>query len=44
MMRTAAVVVEVWTYDFGPQTFVRFVVLEDGVVTRVDTGHHGYAR
>jgi hypothetical protein len=42
--RTVTVVSEVWTYDFGPQTFVRFVSLEDGVVTRIDTGGHGYAR
>jgi hypothetical protein len=36
--------VEVWTYDFGPQQFVRFAILADGVVIRVDTGGHGYAR
>jgi hypothetical protein len=35
--------VEVWTYDFGPQQLVRFVVLADGRVIRVDTGSHGYA-
>jgi hypothetical protein len=34
---------EVWTYDFGPQLLVRRAVLEDGVVTRVETGGHGYA-
>jgi hypothetical protein len=38
------VTVEVWTYDFGPQILVRLVELEDGVVTRVDTGSHGYSR
>jgi hypothetical protein len=42
--RTTPIVAELWTYDFGPQTFVRFVLLEDGVVTRIDTGSHGYAR
>jgi hypothetical protein len=42
--RTVVVTVEVWTYDFGPQSFVRFVTFEDGVVTRIDTGSHGYAR
>jgi Protein of unknown function (DUF2845) len=36
--------VEVWTYDFGPDAFVRFALLENGVVTRVDTGGYGYAR
>jgi hypothetical protein len=35
---------EVWTYDFGPNTLLRFVVLENGVVTRIDTGSHGYGR
>ena len=34
---------ERWTYDFGPQQLVRFVVLADGRVIRVDTGSHGYA-
>lgn len=42
--KTVTIVSEVWTYDFGPQTFVRFVSFEDGVVTRIDTGGHGYAR
>jgi hypothetical protein len=36
--------VEVWTYDFGPQSFVRFVVLDAGVVVRIDTGNRGFAR
>ncbi len=35
---------EVWTYDFGPQAFVRFVHLENGKVARVETGSYGYAR
>lgn len=42
--RSIPVVVELWTYDFGPQTLVRFVLLEEGVVTRIDTGGYGYAR
>ncbi len=36
--------VEVWTYDFGPQQLVRFAILADGVVVRVDTGGHGYSQ
>jgi len=36
--------VELWAYDFGPQVLVRLVELEDGVVTRVETGSHGYSR
>jgi uncharacterized protein DUF2845 len=39
----AAVEVEVWTYDFGPQQLVRFVTLEDGRVASVETGSYGYA-
>jgi Protein of unknown function (DUF2845) len=35
--------IEVWTYDFGPQFLVRRALLEDGVVTRVETGGHGDA-
>jgi hypothetical protein len=34
--------VGVWTYDFGPNQLVRFVRLEDGQVTRVETGSYGY--
>jgi uncharacterized protein DUF2845 len=41
---TATVLVEVWTYDFGPDAFVRHVTFEDGRVVRVDTGSYGYAR
>ncbi len=42
--RAAPREVEVWTYDFGPQSFVRFVILADGVVVRIETGGRGYAR
>ncbi len=34
--------VAVWTYDFGPNILVRFVRIEDGRVTRVETGSYGY--
>jgi hypothetical protein len=34
--------VALWTYDFGPNQLVRFVRLEDGKVTRVETGSYGY--
>lgn len=39
-----AVQVEVWTYDFGPQHFVRHVTLENGKVLRIDGDGYGYAR
>jgi Protein of unknown function (DUF2845) len=41
---TASVLVEVWTYDFGPAAFVRHLTFEDGRLVRVDTGSYGYAR
>ena len=40
----ATVQVEVWTYDFGPQSFVNFATLENGKVVRVERGGYGYAR
>ena len=33
--------VEVWTYDFGPNRFVRLVSIAEGRVTRVETGGYG---
>lgn len=43
-VESASTLVEVWTYDFGPGSFVRYLVFEDGRLLRVDTGSHGYAR
>ncbi len=34
--------VALWTYDFGPNQLVRFVRIEDGKVTRVESGSYGY--
>ncbi len=34
--------VALWTYDFGPNILVRYVRMEDGRVTRVETGSYGY--
>lgn len=36
------IVVEEWTYNFGPQRFMRRVRFEDGVVVRIDTLGYGY--
>ena len=36
------VLVEDWTYNFGPNQFVRRVRFEDGVVIRIDTQSYGY--
>jgi hypothetical protein len=41
---TGDVLVEIWTYDFGPRAFVRFLVFRDGTLARIDTGSYGYAR
>ncbi|HET6411861.1 MAG TPA: DUF2845 domain-containing protein [Anaeromyxobacter sp.] len=41
--QTGIVRVEVWTYDLGPNQFVRFVRLENGRVARITTGSYGYA-
>jgi uncharacterized protein DUF2845 len=35
---------EIWTYDLGPQTLVRRLIIDDGKVLRVDTGTYGYSR
>lgn len=40
--RTATREIEVWTYDFGPRQLLRMLELEDGKVTRIDTGGYGY--
>jgi hypothetical protein len=36
------VIVEEWTYNLGPQRFMRRVRFEDGVVVAVDTLGYGY--
>jgi Protein of unknown function (DUF2845) len=41
---SVTVTVELWTYDFGPSSFVRHLTFEDGTLLRVDTGSYGYAR
>ncbi len=37
------VLMETWTYDFGPRALVRFVQVRDGRVTGVRTGGYGYS-
>ncbi|MBK9519575.1 MAG: DUF2845 domain-containing protein [Anaeromyxobacter sp.] len=36
--------IEVWSYDFGPQVLVRHLSVERGAVTQVGTGGYGYSR
>lgn len=39
---SAGATVEVWTYNFGSRTFIRYLQFEDGVLVRVETGGYGY--
>ena len=41
---TGQVVVEIWTYDFGPRAFLRFLAFRDGTLARIETGSYGYSR
>jgi hypothetical protein len=43
-LRPGQAAVEIWTYDFGQQTFVRFVEFQNGTVIRIRTGSYGYSR
>ena len=36
--------VEEWTYDFGPQSFIRYVTFENGHITEISTGAYGRQR
>jgi hypothetical protein len=38
---SAEVVVDEWTYDFGPQRFVHYLTFLDGKLARVATGGYG---
>jgi hypothetical protein len=39
--RTFEVVIDEWTYDFGPQKFVQHLIFEQGYLVRVISGHRG---
>lgn len=39
--RTIAVTVEEWTYNFGPQRFLRIITFRNGVVVDIRTGNYG---
>jgi hypothetical protein len=34
--------VDAWTYDFGPQRFVRFLTFEHGKLIQIDSGGYGH--
>ncbi len=38
------VVIDEWTYDFGPRRFVRYLTFVDGKLARVETGSYGTDR
>jgi hypothetical protein len=39
---TRVVPVEVWTYNFGRQTFIHFLTFENGQLTGIQTGGYGF--
>ena len=39
---SAGAAVEVWTYNFGSRTFVRYLEFENGTLVRIETGGYGY--
>ena len=39
---TSASLVEYWTYNFGPQSFVRKLKFVDGRLAVINTGGYGY--
>ena len=43
-VRSVDAVIEEWTYDFGPSSFVQVVTLENGRVRNVERLGYGHAR
>jgi Protein of unknown function (DUF2845) len=43
-LRRAKAPVEVWTYDFGQRSFVRFLEFDGGRLVRIRTGSYGYSK
>ena len=42
--RTTVVNVEEWTYNFGPQQFLRIVILRNGVISSIRAGQYGTSK
>jgi Protein of unknown function (DUF2845) len=40
---SAGATVEVWTYNLGSRTFIRYLEFERGVLVRIETGGYGYS-
>lgn len=34
--------IDVWTYDFGPQRFIQYVIFENDRVIRIESGRYGH--
>jgi len=41
--RTISITVEEWTYNFGPERFLRILTFKNGIVSDVRTGGYGYS-
>ncbi len=39
----AGLLIERWTYDFGPRRFTQVVSLQGGIIVAIDRGGYGYA-
>jgi len=40
--RKVYIATEEWTYNFGPNRFMLFITLENGIVVNIETGDHGF--
>lgn len=43
-LESRMVIVEVWVYDFGPQTFTRLLEFENGKLVKIEAGSWGYSQ
>ena len=38
------ITVDEWTYNYGPEQFMRIITLRNGVITRINTGKYGTSK
>jgi hypothetical protein len=36
--------IDIWTYDFGPQRFVQYVIFEFDKIVKIESGNYGHKR
>lgn len=36
------VTIDIWTYNLGPNRFIRYLTFENGILTEITTGDRGY--